>query len=270
MLEMARKRVTSGVDYRPLAFAGVIGLLMLLMLRSEEPANPRADRAEDSGDAAAAAALASPEAFLADAKAAKARHGYALDQEVSVVERAPYLAIGGRPGEGLLAFRSAAGRRVTHVVNCLAADEEPAIRRAFAGATRLLTLALADDGDDAKLRAALPRAAEFVRAARADDPDCLVYVHCQSGVNRAPSVAMAVLVAEERRSLVWAFARVRAARASVRPKYVKEVAIFEEATLGRSSAPAMRDGPDSAQFCEMYYGLKNDHSGREAGTRPGA
>ena len=81
---------------------------------------------------------------------------------------------------------------------------------------------------------------------------------------------MAVLVAEERRSLVWAFASVRAARASVRPKYVREIAVFEEATLGHSSAPAMRDGPDSAQFCEMYYGLKNDHSGREAGVRPGA
>ena len=46
----------------------------------------------------------------------------------------------------------------------------------------------------------------------------------------------------------------------VRPKYFKEVALFEEKLLGKSSVTALRDGPDSKQFCDLYYGLKNDHS----------
>ena len=108
---------------------------------------------------------------------------------------------------------------------------------------------------------AIARDAPRASTARLASPDALVYVHCQSGVNRAPSVAMAVLIAEERQSLLWAFSRVRAVRPSVRPKYIKEVAMYEEATLGSSSAPALRDGPDSSEFCDMYYGLKNDHSG---------
>uniref|UniRef100_A0A7S2G777 Tyrosine specific protein phosphatases domain-containing protein n=2 Tax=Octactis speculum TaxID=3111310 RepID=A0A7S2G777_9STRA len=113
------------------------------------------------------------------------------------------------------------------------------------------------------MRAQLLRAAEFVRNARSQDPDALVFVHCQSGVNRAPSVAMAVMITEERSSLLVAFSEVRRARPSVRPKYIKEVALYEEAILGTSSTPALRDGPNSSEFCAMYYGLKNDHTDTE-------
>ena len=46
-----------------------------------------------------------------------------------------------------------------------------------------------------------------------------------------------------------------------KPPCATQVALYEERTLGRSSVPALRDGPDSKAFCDLYYGLKNDHSG---------
>ena len=55
----------------------------------------------------------------------------------------------------------------------------------------------------------------------------------------------------------------RAARPSCRPKYVQAVATYEDRELGRSTAPALRDGVDSAGFCDLYYGLKEDYSGGE-------
>ena len=82
-------------------------------------------------------------------------------------------------------------------------------------------------------------------------------------MNRAPSLAMALLIALDRATFVEALAAVRAARPSCRPKYVQAVAAYEDRALGRSTAPALRDGVDSAGFCDLYYGLKEDYSGGE-------
>jgi hypothetical protein len=254
--------------------------------------------------------------------AAKAIHGYSFNREVSLLT--PWLAIGGKPDQSLLDYRTpnrttapgapssgygligfssgggpsgGGGRRVTHVINCLSAAAHPAVAAAFAhagnnsdnedgkatggggngddnGSARMLQLYLADEGDDERLAAALPRVVAFVhRALRRhprshdgshaefDDVTPLVYVHCQSGVNRAPSVALALLVALEKLTLQDAFALVRTARPAVRPKYLAVVSRFEETTLGKkASAPALRDGPGSTAFAQLYGGLQNDYS----------
>lgn len=222
--------------------------------------------------AEAADASSSVEAFLQSCKDAKLAYGYSLDGEISLVSG--YLAIGGRPDGSLLAYRAPlafGGRRVTHVINCLERPEVPEVDAAFGAAPEtLLTLGLKDDGDDLRLRSSLPVAVAWVRAVLRRDPSALIYVHCQSGVNRAPSVALAVLLAlsrDEDLSLLAAFARVRHARPSVRPKYIREVALYEQALRGKSSVPALRDGPDSTEFCALYYGLKDDHS-ESAAARP--
>jgi len=182
------------------------------------------------------------------------------------------------------------GRRVTHVINCLSAAEHPAIAAAFEqqsdgtnssidsngnislnGDARTLQLYLDDDGDDEKLLQVLPSVLAFVRSAlhrphssditSAKSPLPLIYVHCKSGVNRAPSVAIALLVALEQRTLMDAFALVRTLRPSVRPKYLAAISRFEEMTLKQpASAPALRDGPSSAAFAQLYSGLQDDHS----------
>ena len=216
--------------------------------------------AQDDELAAARAAVASVDAYVASCKAAKEKYGYSLDGDVSVVR--PWLAIGGRPDATLMAWRHDNNRRITHVVNALERDEEPAVAEAYGD--NILKLNLKDDGDDARFAALVPEVVAFVRRARAADPNAIVYVHCKSGVNRAPSLAMALLISLDRATFVEALAAVRAARPSCRPKYVQAVAVYEERALGRSTAPALRDGVDSAGFCDLYYGLKEDYSGSDA------
>ena len=215
--------------------------------------------AQDDELAAARAAVASVDAYVASCKAAKERYGYSLDGDVSAVR--PWLAIGGRPDATLLAWRDGDKRRITHIVNALERDEEPAVAEAYGD--NILKLNLKDDGDDRRFAALLPEVVAFVRRARAADPNAIVYVHCKSGVNRAPSLAMALLISLDRATFVEALAAVRAARPSCRPKYVQAVAVYEDRELGRSTAPALRDGVDSAGFCDLYYGLKEDYSGGE-------
>lgn len=177
----------------------------------------------DGVDEAVAAGCRSQSSWIEYCKRAKAAHGYDFDAVVSDVR--PWLCLGGRPGtalaaQALLDHRSREGRRVTHVINCLAREEDESIVAAFAPAGRILTLGLEDDDDDQKMALSLPKAAAFVRAARQAVPDALVYVHCMSGVNRAPSVSAAALCSEERCSLLVALSAIRAVRPAMRPKYV--------------------------------------------------
>ena len=126
----------------------------------------------------------------------------------------PWLAIGGRPDATLLAWRNNNNRRVTHVVNALERDEEPEVSEAYGD--NILKLNLKEDGDDRRFAALLPEVAAFVRRARAADPNAVVYVHCKSGVNRAPSLAMALLIALDRATFVEALAAYRGAEAAYR------------------------------------------------------
>ena len=150
------------------------------------------------------------DAYVASCKAAKERYGYSLDGDVSAVR--PWLALGGRPDATLMAWRNDNNRRITHVVNALERDEEPEVSKAYGD--NILKLNLKDDGDDRRFAALLPEVVAFVRRARAADPNAIVYVHCKSGVNRAPSLAMALLISLDRATFVEALAAVRAARPS--------------------------------------------------------
>ena len=164
-------------------------------------------------------------------KAAKEKYGYSLDGDVSVVR--PWLAIGGRPDATLTAWRHD-NRRITHVVNALERDEEPAVAEAYGD--DILKLNLKDDGDDRRFAALVPEVVAFVRRARAADPNAVVYVHCKSGVNRAPSLAMALLISLDRASFVGALAAVRAA--SCRPS--ASGPRRTRTAPRRSTAPALR------------------------------
>jgi len=211
-----------------------------------------------------AAACASSESYLEYCKDTQKTQGYRYDAVISVIR--PWLCVGGRPGTAnavtsLLEFESD-GRRITHIINCVPSDEEPTIQNLFAPDGRILKLGLEDDGDDQFMREMLLKVEAFVRAARQQDPDSLMYVHCMSGVNRAPSVAAAILIAEESCTALEALSAIRDIRPAIRPKYVKEVAFYEERVhgVGSSSIPALRDGLDSGELAKRYYGLKNDHS----------
>jgi predicted protein tyrosine phosphatase len=243
---------------RPRAVLLAAGVLLLGTFIVARRRSAGASTSQDADPyAAARAAVASVDAFVASCKAAKEQYGYSLDADISAVR--PYLALGGWPDGALVGWRQN-GRRITHIVNALERDEEPAVTDHFPAST-ILTLALKDDGDDARFAELLPRVVAFVRRAIKDDPEAVVYVHCKSGVNRAPSLAMALLIALDKATFVEALAAVRRARPSCRPKYVQAVARYEDQQLGRSTAPALRDGVDSAGFCDLYYGLKEDYSG---------
>ena len=244
---------------RPRAVLLAVSILLLGTFILTRRGAGASSSAQDDELAAARAAVASVDAYVASCKAAKEKYGYSLDGDVSVVR--PWLAIGGRPDATLLEWRHDNNRRITHVVNALERDEEPAVAEAYGD--NILKLNLKDDGDDRRFAALVPEVAAFVRRARAADPNAVVYVHCKSGVNRAPSLAMALLISLDRATFVEALAAVRAARPSCRPKYVQAVATYEDRELGRSTAPALRDGVDSAGFCDLYYGLKEDYSGGE-------
>jgi protein-tyrosine phosphatase len=210
-------------------------------------------------DPSIADAVASVSAYVSHLSSVKRAFGYSLEAVVSPV--CDWLLLGGRPTATLLEFRTPAHQRpVTHVINCLPLAEEPPIEAAFAPAGRLLTLGLQDDGDDARLRSALPLVIDFVRRAREADPTSVVYVHCQSGVNRAPAVAVAVLMAEEQLSLIAALNWVQKHRPAIRTKYIKEVALFEKQRFGTSSVPALLGGPDSTAMLDLYVSdLRNDY-----------
>lgn len=194
------------------------------------------------------------QAYVADCKATKAKYGYSMDHALSFVT--PYLIASGFPSSGLFDQEP----RITHLINCTPHPELPAVQERFKEGETLLTLNLQDDGDDHKLPEALRAAVEFVQKARQGDSDALVLVHCRSGVNRASVVCLAVLMVQEEMSLLEAFGVLRHARPCVRPKYMREVARFEDAHRGSCSTPALRDGPDSVGYCALYYGLKDDFS----------
>ena len=177
---------------RPRAVLLAVSILLLgTFILTRRGAGTASSAQDDDELAAARASVASVDAYVASCKAAKERYGYSLDGDVSAVR--PWLAIGGRPDAQLMAWRNDNNRRITHVVNALERDEEPEVTEAYGD--NILKLNLKDDGDDRRFAALLPEVVAFVRRARAADPNAVVYVHCKSGVNRAPSLAMALLIA---------------------------------------------------------------------------
>ena len=198
---------------RPRAVLLAVSILLLgTFILTRRGAGAASSAQDDDEFAAARAAVASVDAYVASCKAAKERYGYSLDGDVSAVR--PWLAIGGRPDAQLMAWRHDNNRRITHVVNALERDEEPAVAEAYGD--NILKLNLKDDGDDRRFAALLPEVVAFVRRARAADPNAVVYVHCKSGVNRAPSLAMALLIALDRATFVEALAAYRGAEAAYR------------------------------------------------------
>ena len=150
-------------------------LLLGTFILTRRGAGASSSAQDDDELAAARAAVASVDAYVASCKAAKEKYGYSLDGDVSVVR--PWLAIGGRPDATLLAWRHDNNRRITHVVNALERDEEPAVAEAYGD--DILKLNLKDDGDDRRFAALVPEVVAFVRRARAADPNAVVYVHCK-------------------------------------------------------------------------------------------
>ena len=135
---------------KPRAVLLAVSILLLgTFILTRRGAGASSSAQDDDELAAARAAVASVDAYVASCKAAKERYGYSLDGDVSAVR--PWLAIGGRPDATLMAWRNNNNRRVTHVVNALERDEEPAVSEAYGD--NILKLNLKDDGDDRRFAA---------------------------------------------------------------------------------------------------------------------
>jgi protein-tyrosine phosphatase len=144
------------------------------------------------------------------------------------------LYIGGRPSEGLLAPLQAAG-----VSAILSLQEEHEAPPPTARARQELLwerVPLADSQAEVAIgQQGLARAVETLQRWRADGQQ--VYLHCQHGVGRAPTVAAAYLIAEHGLSLGDAVTRVKRARPAANFSAQQLGALSAYAT-GRPTRPA--------------------------------
>ena len=144
------------------------------------------------------------------------------------------LYVGPRPGPGQLEALAKAG---ISAVLCLQEEHEgqaPAPRIRAQLRWERAPLGDPQAGRSMSLET-LGRAVERVRAWKAEGRR--VYLHCQQGVSRAPTVAVAFLIAEYGRSLGEAMAQVRAARPSASISAQQLVVLSAYATRQRGSNP---------------------------------
>ncbi|KAM9500200.1 dual specificity protein phosphatase 19b [Clarias gariepinus] len=99
--------------------------------------------------------------------------------------------------------------KVTHVLN-VACGVENAFPEHFIYKTVSMM-----DLPETQLSTYLPQCFEFIEEARKKDG--VVLLHCNAGVSRSASIAIAYLMAKEKTQFKDAFNRVRSARPSIRP-----------------------------------------------------
>ena len=122
----------------------------------------------------------------------------------------PTLVLGARPRVEQLADLQALG--ITHVVSCLAQDEQPSV--AFLNDSFETLFLPLRDGAREEIAAHFPPFFEFIDEA---GPTGQVFVHCQVGVSRSATLVTAHLMKAERLRFFDAYQQVRARRAQVLP-----------------------------------------------------
>ncbi|TSN12197.1 Dual specificity protein phosphatase 19 [Bagarius yarrelli] len=148
-------------------------------------------------------------AYVTEASGESATYGFVqdlrLDLQVGVIT--PFLLLSSQDAasdaETLRKFK------VTHVLN-VACGVENAFPEQFIYKTVSMM-----DVPETELISYLPQCFEFIDQARKQDR--VVLLHCNAGVSRSASVAIAYLMAREKIPFEEAFNRVKSARPSIRP-----------------------------------------------------
>lgn len=116
-----------------------------------------------------------------------------------------------RPGDAV-ALREAG---VTHVVSCLPDAERASV--SFLSADFGCLYLPVRDSIHEDIASAFPAVFDFAAAAQRDDAQAKLLVHCEAGVSRSASVAIALLMQAENASFFDTFMRARERRAEVLP-----------------------------------------------------
>ena len=123
------------------------------------------------------------------------------------------LYLGARPNEERVQELKGAG--VTHVVSCLMEDDRSEM--AFLQQDFDHLFLGVHDGMDQDIGGTFSQFFEFAAAATASDPKAKLFVHCEVGVSRSATLAIAWLMKTEGMSFFDALCRVRAKRFQVLP-----------------------------------------------------
>lgn len=144
--------------------------------------------------------------------------GLDLDFSTSI-GRAPFdpiaedLYLGARPDRARVAALREA--EITHVVSCLREDDRAEM--AFLKADFHTLFILMHDGMHEDITPAFCIFFDFVRAAREQHDRAKVFVHCEAGVSRSASLAIALVMQRSRKRFFEAYCDVRAKRGGVLP-----------------------------------------------------
>lgn len=128
-------------------------------------------------------------------------------------EITPSLLVGRRPHPD--AASELTSRGVTHVVSCLEAKAKPEVSFLAADFDHLF-LPITDDLSHS-LESDISTWFDFIDAARASNPKAKVLVHCEVGVSRSASLAIALLMRDDKLTYLEAFEQVRGKRVQVLP-----------------------------------------------------
>ncbi len=129
----------------------------------------------------------------------------------SEITRALYL--GGRPNQEHVQELKGAG--ITHVVSCLMEDDRSQMEFLRQGFHHLFLDV--HDGMHQDIAGTFPEFFDFATAATASDPKAKLFVHCEVGVSRSATLAIAWLMKTESLSFFDALCRARSKRIQVLP-----------------------------------------------------
>jgi atypical dual specificity phosphatase len=167
------------------------------------------------------------------------RLGLGLDFSVDLRESfcsqiTPILYLGARPNAERVQELKAAG--VTHVVSCLREEERSQV--AFLQQDFHHLFLGIHDGMHQDIAATFSPFFEFTAAATRSDPKAKLFVHCEVGVSRSATLAIALLMKTEGLSFFDALCRVRSKRFQVLPNigFASQLQRFEHELEPRSVA----------------------------------
>jgi protein-tyrosine phosphatase len=144
--------------------------------------------------------------------------GLGLDFSVDLQESffsqiTPTLYLGARPNRERVQELKSAG--VTHVVSCLMEDDRSQV--AFLQQHFHHLFFGVHDGIHQDITETFSQFFDFAEAASASDPNAKLFVHCEVGVSRSATLAIALLMKTEAMSFFDALCRVRSKRFQVLP-----------------------------------------------------
>ncbi len=142
------------------------------------------------------------------------RLDFSIDlRETFFSEITPTLYLGGRPNRERVQELREAG--ITHVVSCLMEDERA--QMAFLQQDFHHLFLSVHDGMHEDIASTFSQLFDFAATATAGDPRAKLFIHCEVGVSRSATLAIALLMKTEGRSFFDALCRARSKRFQVLP-----------------------------------------------------